>query len=98
VKETRIENKRMKKQELPSSSELSAGTNVAALNRYYVQPVTTQVFLIRECLSLDGKPGLDDRLVRAFDIRHDAEIYAHSGNEKQRQLDAQHGHWVQRAL
>jgi hypothetical protein len=87
----------MKKQE-PFSSELSAEANTAGLNRYYVQHVTAQVFLIRECLSPDGKPGLDDRLVRAFDLRHDADMYAHYGNEKQRQLDAQYGTWVQKAL
>ena len=67
-------------------------------DRYYVQRLTEQVFVIRERLSVDGEPGPDDRLVRAFDIRHDAYMYVHSVNEKQRKLDEQYGHWAQRAL
>jgi hypothetical protein len=67
-------------------------------DRYYVQCLTEQVFLIRECLSADGKPGRGDRLVRAFDIRHDADLYANEVNEKQRMLDEQYGHWVQPAI
>jgi len=67
-------------------------------DRYYVQRLTAQVFLIRERISADGKPGLGDRLVRAFDIRHDADLYANAVNEKQRMLDEQYGHWAQQAL
>lgn len=67
-------------------------------DRYYVQHLTEQVFLIRECLSVDGKPGPGDRLVRAFDVRHDADLYARDVNERQRMLDEQYGHWVQLAL
>jgi len=48
------------------------------VDRYYVQRLTEQVFLIRECLSADGKPGSNDRIVRSFDIRHDAYMYADS--------------------
>jgi hypothetical protein len=67
-------------------------------DRYYVQRLTEQVFVIRECVSADGKPGRQDRLVRAFDVGHDAYLYAESVNEKQRKLDEAHGHWVQRAI
>ena len=56
-------------------------------DRYYVQRLTEQVFLIRERLSANGAPGPDDRIVRSFDIRHDAHAYADSVNEKQRKLD-----------
>jgi len=66
--------------------------------RYYVQRLTEQVFLIRERMSAGGEPGPDDRLVRSFDVRHDAYMYADRMNEKQKQLDEQDGHWAQRAL
>jgi hypothetical protein len=66
--------------------------------RYYVQRLTEQVFLIRERMSADEEPGPDDRIVRSFDVRHDAYMYADSMNEKQKQLDEQYGHWAQRAL
>ncbi len=66
--------------------------------RYYVQRLTEQLFLIRERMSADGEPGPDDRLVRSFDVRHDAYMYADRMNEKQKQLDEQYGHWAQRAL
>jgi hypothetical protein len=66
--------------------------------RYYVQRLTEQVFLIRERMSADDEPGPDDRIVRSFDVRHDAYMYADSMNEKQKQLDEQYGHWAQRAL
>ncbi len=67
-------------------------------DRYYVQCLTEQVFLIRERMSADGGPGPDDRIVRSFNIRHDAYMYASSVNDEQRKLDEQHGHWVQNAL
>ncbi len=67
-------------------------------DRYYVQRLTEQVFLVRECMSAEGGPGSDDPIVRSFDIRHDAYMYAESMNEKQKKLDEQYGHWVQQAL
>jgi hypothetical protein len=66
-------------------------------DRYYVQRLTEQVFLIRERLSVDGEPGPDDRIVRSFDVRHDAYVYTDSVNEMQRKLDELYGHWVQHA-
>ena len=56
-------------------------------DRYYVQRLTEQVFVIRERISSDGEPGPNDRIVRSFDVRHDAYVYADSENEKQRKLD-----------
>ncbi len=44
-------------------------------NRYYVQDLTEQVFLVRECESVDEGPGPNDRIVRSFAMRADA--YAH---------------------
>ncbi len=66
-------------------------------DRYYVQILTTQVFLVRECVSINGEPARGDRLVKAFDIRHDADLYANEVNEKQRMLDEQYGRWTQQA-
>ena len=67
-------------------------------DRYYVQRLTEEVFLIRERLFADGGPGPDDRLVRSFGNRDDAYMYAGSLNEKQRKLDEKYGHWVQHAI
>jgi hypothetical protein len=66
--------------------------------RYYVQRLTEQVFLIRERASPGGEAGPDDRIVRSFDVRHDASMFAENMNEKQRRLDEQYGHWAQHAL
>ena len=67
-------------------------------DRYYVQRLTEQVFLIRERMSTDGEPGPDDRIVRSFDVRHDAYAYVDSVNDVQRKLDEQYGHWAQHAM
>ena len=67
-------------------------------DRYYVQRLTEQVFLIRERASSEEEAGPDDRIVRSFDVRHDAYVYAESMNEKQRKLDEQFGRWAQHAL
>ncbi len=66
-------------------------------DRYYVQCLTAQVFVIRERVSVDGEPGPGDRLARAFDVRQDADLYASRLNDRQRQLDEQYGHWAQPA-
>ena len=50
-------------------------------NRYYVQRLTEQIFLVREHLSADGAPGADDRIIRSFQILHDASLYANSMNK-----------------
>jgi hypothetical protein len=52
-------------------------------NRYYVQRLTEQIILVREYLSADGAPGADDRIIRSFQILHDASLYANSLNETQ---------------
>lgn len=49
-------------------------------NRYYVQDLTEQVFLVRECESVDGGPGPNDRIVRSFVIRADAYTHANALN------------------
>ena len=67
-------------------------------DRYYVQRLTEQVFVIRERISSDGEPGPNDRIVRSFDMRHDAYVFVGDVNDKQRKLDQDHGHWTQRAI
>ena len=67
-------------------------------DRYYVQRLTEQVFLIRERLSADGGPGPDDRLVRSFGNRDDAYTFVGRINDRQRQLDEHYGHWAQHAI
>ena len=64
-------------------------------DRYYVQRLTEQVFLIRERESSDGESGPDDRIVRSFVFRHDAYMYVDTMNEKQKNLDEDHGHQAQ---
>jgi hypothetical protein len=49
--------------------------------RYYVQVLTDQIFLVRESLAPNGKPGADDVIIRSFDVRYDAYSYANSMNE-----------------
>lgn len=66
-------------------------------DRYYVQRLTEQIYLVRERLSVDEGPGPNDRIIRSFDIRHDAYTYADSVNTIQRKLDEQNGHWAQHA-
>ena len=56
-------------------------------DRYYVQHLTERVFLVRERMSPDGGPGPDDRIVRSFDVRQDAYLFADRMNEQQKQLD-----------
>ena len=63
--------------------------------RYYVQRLSEQIFLIRERMSADGKPGPDDRIVRSFDVLNDAYLYIDSVNKKQRELNEHDGQWPQ---
>ena len=67
-------------------------------DRYYVQRLTEQVFLIRERKSAEEGPGPDDRIVRSFVFRHDAYTYADTVNNEQKKLDENHGHWAQPAI
>jgi hypothetical protein len=66
-------------------------------DRYYVQHLTRGVFLVRERVSQESTPGPDDRVIRAFDILHDADTYVRTVNATQRSLDEQFGPWVQDA-
>jgi len=72
----------MGKQE-PSESLLQGNVERKKMRegRYYVQSLTQHVFFVREYLSVEGEPGPDDRIVRSFDIRHDASRSADSLND-----------------
>lgn len=89
----------MSKQKLHRSPfQGNAGGITMMQDRYYVQRLTEQVFLVRERMSVDGAPGPDDRIVRSFNVRHDAYMYVSSVNDEQRKLDEQYGHWAQHAI
>jgi hypothetical protein len=68
-------------------------------DRYYVQQLTDQVFLVRERVSQSGDASTAaDRLVRSFEIRQDAYMYIDNINEEQRKLDENHGRWTKSAI
>ncbi len=78
----------MSKQKLPKPPSLGNNGGITMMeDRYYVQRLTEQVFLVRERISANGESGPDDRIVRSFNMRHDAYIYADSVNAAQRKLD-----------
>ena len=89
----------MNKQAFPQSSYRKISEITTTMEeRYYVQRITEQVFLIRERVSMDEEPGPNDRIARSFDMRHDAYAYVDTVNELQKKLDQAHGHWVQSAI
>jgi hypothetical protein len=93
IDKQKINKQQMIKQKLlKSPSQGHTGGNSTMKDRYYVQRLTEQVFLIRERISMEKEPGPDDRLVRAFDMRHDADLYADNANNRQRKLDEQNNH------
>lgn len=51
-------------------------------DHYYVQALTESIFVVRKCLSTEGEPGPDDRIVRSFNGHHDASQYARSMNDE----------------
>lgn len=71
--------------------------NTMKEDRYYVQHLSEQIFVIRERLSANEGPAAGDRIVRSFTVGHDAFQYTDSINARQRQLDEQYGHWTQNA-
>jgi hypothetical protein len=72
---------RMSKQEPSKSSSPGNSKGSMIANRYYVQHLTEQIFLVRERLSANGMPGADDRIVHSFSTLHDAHAYASSLND-----------------
>ncbi len=57
-------------------------------DRFYVQSITEQIFVIRERES-DGKGTGQDHIVKSFDTRHDAYAHVDILNGQQRKLDTE---------
>ena len=88
----RHEAERNEVRDMKSAANKKQGRDITMMeDRYYVQRLTEQVFLIRERKTVDEEPGPDDRIVRSFVFRHDAYRYVDSMNEKQKKLDEHHG-------
>ena len=68
---------------------LTSERGTATEEHYYVQRITEQVFVIRERTPDGGEPGPHDRIIKSFDMRHDAYIYVDTLNEQQRKRDAE---------
>ena len=68
-----------------------SGRNIVTEERYYVQKVTEQIFVIRERVSEQEEPKHNTRIIKSFDMSHDAYVYVDMLNEKQRKLDAEKG-------
>lgn len=56
-------------------------------DRFYIQHLAERIFLVRERMFPNVGPGPDDRIVRSFDVRLDAYMFADSMNQKQRASD-----------
>ncbi|GAC1433733.1 MAG: hypothetical protein NVSMB54_31830 [Ktedonobacteraceae bacterium] len=68
----------------PSSG--NSGRNTVTEERYYVQKITEQIFVIRDRVPTDEASA---RIIKSFDMGHDAYVYVDMLNEKQRKLDAE---------
>ena len=55
--------------------------------RYYVQKITEQIFVIRD--RVPDTTEANARIIKSFDMGHDAYVYVDMLNEKQRKLDAE---------
>ncbi|GAC1389926.1 MAG: hypothetical protein NVS4B11_10320 [Ktedonobacteraceae bacterium] len=80
----------MNKQKVSKHPSLgNSGRNTVMEDRYYVQRITEQIFVIRERTSEDGETGPNDRIIKSFDMRHDAYTHVDTLNEKHRKLDTE---------
>jgi sensor domain CHASE-containing protein len=71
---------------------------IASQQRYYLQRLTEQVFLVRERLSVNGESGPNDRIVHSFAFRDDALKCVADLNERQRERDAHDDHGGEKGL
>ena len=65
------------------------GRNTVTAERYYVQKITEQIFVIRDRVPVDEESEQNARIIKSFDMGHDAYVYVDILNEKQRKLDAE---------
>lgn len=80
-----------------SSAGHTAGIRTSK-ERSSVQSLIDQIFVICERLSTAQEPGLNDRIVRAFSTRYDADTSAGSLNERHRKLAEADGRRPQRIM
>jgi len=66
-----------------------SGRNIVTEERYYVQKITEQIFVIRDRVPADVETEHNARIIKSFDMGHDAYVYVDMLNEKQRKLDAE---------
>ncbi len=67
----------------------TSGRNTVTEERYYVQKITEQIFVIRDRVPADDEAEHKARIIKSFDMGHDAYVYVDMLNEKQRKLDAE---------
>ncbi len=67
----------------------TSGRNTVTEDRYYVQKITEQIFVIRDRVPADDEAEHNARIIKSFDMGHDAYVYVDMLNEKQRKLDAE---------
>jgi len=66
----------------------NSGRNTVTEERYYVQKITEQIFVVRERVPESEEVEHTTHIVKSFDMGHDAYVYVDMLNEKQRKLDA----------
>ncbi len=60
-----------------------------AEERYYVQKITEQIFVVRERVPEHEELEHNTHIIKSFDMGHDAYVYVDMLNAKQRKLDAE---------
>ncbi len=67
----------------------TSGRHTVTEERYYVQKITEQIFVIRDRVPADDEAEHNARIIKSFDMGHDAYVYVDMLNEKQRKLDTE---------
>jgi hypothetical protein len=78
----------MMNKQKPISMSGNSRKGTTTQDRYYVQSITEQIFVIREHTSTSEGTG-QDHIIKSFDTRHDAYAHADVLNEQQRKLDTE---------
>ncbi len=67
----------------------SSGRNSVTEERYYVQKITEQIFVIRDRFPEHEEPEHHTRIIKSFNVGHDAYAYVEKLNEKLGKLDSE---------
>ncbi len=59
--------------------------------RYYVQKITDQIYVIRDRAPGDQESEPAARIIKSFDMAHDAYVYVDMLNVKQRKIGVEKG-------